>query len=388
MRRLVRRRRPAVRERSARRRGAAGAAARARTREKDDAGRESPARSRSDELPTSCSSTARASEQQGGTFQSVEAFRAKKERSHVELTHLGRSAFAVFIAASILAACGGGVQSPSGGPVSVGPPGAPAAIGVAGQADAAQRSAGQAARPDRKRKKDSGALVYTGGDASTYVLSYPSGRLVANIAEKTFGMCSDANGDVFLTHVNSIDEFPHGGTTPIATYTVYGSAYSCSIDPATGNIAAVVFCTTGCGDVVTVIQPSTNIQTTYADPTLPSLLFCTYDNQGNLFVDGYNGPQFGIAELPAGQTALANISLTQNIQFADQIQWDGQYLAVEARIDPVIYQIALAGSVGTVVNTVTLNGIGHRAMQSWIQKGKIGIPTAPSGGNRRAEDIF
>ena len=233
-----------------------------------------------------------------------------------------------------------------------------------------------------------GALVYAGGDVSSYVLAYPSGKLVGTIPMVALGACSDANGNVFLTGAGRIAEFAHGGTTPIATYSIPGTVYACSVDPTTGNIAAVVLCQSGCGGELVVIRPGSGLSPTfYRDANLPQMLYCAYDDQGNVFVDGYQGLQFGIAELPNTGGALTDIAVDTNIQYAEQVQWDGQYLSVETRIHPVVYQVQLSGSTGTVINVVHLGQVGKRGTQSWIQKGKIGVPTASPGLNKRAVEI-
>ncbi len=222
-------------------------------------------------------------------------------------------------------------------------------------------------------------LIYAGGDQRSFVFT-TDGKLIGNITQTALGTCSDENGDVFFTGVNSIVEFAHGGTTPIASYAVPGTAYSCSIDPVTGDLAAVVFCLTGCGESVVVLTTPGMLPQSYSDSTMPSLLYCAYDNSGNLFVDGYASSQFGLAELPAGGNALQNITVDQNIQFAGQIQWDGQYIAVTTTIHPAIEQVQVTGSTATVVGTTELYGVGPRSTQSWIYRDKIIVPT----GNSRA----
>jgi hypothetical protein len=232
-----------------------------------------------------------------------------------------------------------------------------------------------------------GTLVYAGGDAQSYVFSFPAGKLVGNIAGTSSGTCSDSQGDVFFTRVRSVVEFAHGGTTPIAIYNVPGNAYSCSVDPTTGNLAVVVFCLTGCGDDVDVFKGgATEPPKVYGDPALSSMLFCAYDSQGNLYVDGYSGSRFALAELPAGSSSYTSITLSQSIQYGGQLQWDGQYVTVETTINPAIYQIAVAGSAGTVVGTVRLKGVGLRATQSWIGNGRVAVPTGPF--TKRAIEII
>ncbi|MGA7354870.1 MAG: hypothetical protein WBW76_05490 [Candidatus Cybelea sp.] len=211
----------------------------------------------------------------------------------MELSQLGRIALGVY-AAAMLAACG---EAPA-------QIGAPSAAEQVRQAAAVrERARGRSWMSLRARKEN---LIYAGGDASSYVLTYPGGKLVGQIGMTSLGTCADSDGNVYFTGAGAITEFAHGGTTPIATYAVQGNVYACSVDPATGNIAAVVFCASGCGDSVAVIRPRSGLAPTLSsDSELPSLLFCTYDGHGNIFVDGFKGSQFGMAELPNEQPPLS-----------------------------------------------------------------------------------
>ena len=118
----------------------------------------------------------------------------------------------------------------------------------------------------------------------------------------------------------------------------------------------------------------------YSISSLPSLLYVTYDTNGNLYVDGYSSSVFALAELPAGSTAFQPITVNQNIQYAGQIQWDGQYIAVTTTISPVVEQVQVTGSTASVVGTTQLYGVGPRSTQSWLYRDKIIVPT----GNGRA----
>ena len=213
----------------------------------------------------------------------------------------------------------------------------------------------------------------------TYVFRFPGGRLTAKIPIGSFGMCSDAMGHVFLTHVGRIEEYAHGGTTPIATASVPGTAYSCAVDPTTGNVAVVVFCLSGCGDEVVVYrQPFGLPPKTYKDSGLNSMLYCGFDPSGNLYVDGYNSSgTFVLAQLPPGGDSFTNITFDQSISAAGQVQWDGTYMTVETRFQPKIYQLQFSGSTGTIVGTTELTGTGFRAGQSWIQGQLVAVPTGP-----------
>ena len=92
----------------------------------------------------------------------------------------------------------------------------------------------------------------------------------------------------------------------------------------------------------------------YADPSIQKYLYCGYDSQGNLFVDGISyGIGYIFAELPEGSASFTNITLDPKIG-SGLVQWDGSYITIEVARDPTIYRIAVSGSSGTVVGTTTL----------------------------------
>jgi len=242
---------------------------------------------------------------------------------------------------------------------------------------------GAAISPDAGK----GNLLYVGGDQKTYIFKYPGGKLLGTIATGSFGMCSDASGDVFVTRVNAIFEFSRGGTSPVAKYKAPGTAYSCAVDPTTQNLAVVVFCLSGCGDSIAVYRQNfKGPPQTYHDSKLHSMLYCGYDADGNLYVDGYDKDnKFMIAELPAGAQRFTNIIFRDNIGAAGQIQWDGTYMTVETRFQPKIYQLKISGSHGKIVSATQLTGVGTRAAQSWIQGKGLIVPTGP--GSKRPKVI-
>src|ERR1700688_4758776 len=144
------------------------------------------------------------------------------ESGRQEMRIFGFTRYALYssVAAAMLAGCGGS-QAPIGAP----------------DAMAQSRAIAQA----RAHRASSGALIYaTGGCGGTCILSYPQGKLVGSFSTFGGGVCSDAQGNVFLTHNGTVYEFAHGGTTPIATLSLPGnSAVGCSVDPVTGNLAVV-----------------------------------------------------------------------------------------------------------------------------------------------------
>lgn len=222
-------------------------------------------------------------------------------------------------------------------------------------------------------------LLYAGGNKFSYVVPYPGGTLLGKIHRPSFGACSDASGNVYMTGVGSVAEFAYGQTTPFATASVPGTAYSCSVDPTTNDLAVVVFCASGCGDEVAVFTTLNYSPQLYQTSALTQMTFCGYDAGGNLFVDGYDKQQFALAELPTGGSTFSPISVDRSINDPGQVQWDGSYLTIEDTYHPIIYQFAISGSTATTVGSTRLRQIGLRAGQSWIGSGIVAVPMGMLG---------
>lgn len=106
--------------------------------------------------------------------------------------------------------------------------------------------AGHAARGKSWMKPSTSGvdLVYISSYTNVvWVYSYPNGALVGTLTgfNNPSGICSDANGNVWITNSNAgtIIEYAHGSTTPIATLNDSGQTpVDCAVDPTTGNLAA------------------------------------------------------------------------------------------------------------------------------------------------------
>ncbi|HEY1654384.1 MAG TPA: hypothetical protein VGF86_04640 [Candidatus Tumulicola sp.] len=120
------------------------------------------------------------------------------------------------------------------------------------------------------------------------------------------------------------------------------------------------------------------------------MLFCGYDDAGDLFVNGAGfASQFAFAELPSGTPSFTDIKLDQPIQSPGGVQWDGKHVAVVDTLSSVIYQFTIKGKKGTEVGSTPLVG-GANVVQFWIQGPKVvgpeasgddvGIWSYPSGG--------
>jgi hypothetical protein len=260
------------------------------------------------------------------------------------------SALSMSITFALLAGCGGSTSSVPGVPL-----------------------AARSTKEHRASRSSSDFIYASGGCGGVCVLSYPQGQLtgVIGTSGSVGGVCSDKSGNVFVTNWSYLLEYPHGGTSLIGYFKLPGDhAQSCSVDPATNNVAVVFRATSG-GDVAV-----------YADeggsPTIYSSgvdsAYCGYDNAGNLFVSGYDEKKSGLSELVSGHFVL--LSIIGKLGKPGQVQWDGSYLTYEslALKEVSISRLTISGSVGTIVSTTKLNGTMTNPLQSWIYDGAVLVP--------------
>jgi hypothetical protein len=274
-------------------------------------------------------------------------------------------------------------------------------------------SVGQAA----VRQPAGGGYLYvsTGGPA-IYEFVYPSGVQVADITlgGRTFGACSDTNGNVFVTDQSgnvsgTIYEFANGGSKPSSTLTEAENAEDCSFDATTGNLA-VVNASSGNyqnGSVAIYAGAQGTPVLRGAPMYFAEVHSCAYDDAGDLFIAGpayRSGSPLALAELVKGASSFQQISLNQQVgsMGADYgVQWSGKELAVtelpqRGRGSAVIYRVAISGAVGSVNGSTTLETHSKKnSLQSawtWIVGGSVLAPSRagieiwsyPKGGKRKA----
>jgi len=174
-----------------------------------------------------------------------------------------------------------------------------------------------------------------------------------------------------------------GGPTQITEYKVpkkalktltvgYSFPSSCAMDTS-GNLAVGIlynYSKPGGGDVV-IFKNASGSGKAYSTP-LDEEFFNGYDNNGNLFADGFTGDRSGFAlvELPKGSSKFVTIATSNAVQFPGSVQWDGTYLTVFDQLSNATYQYTISGTKATLQHTVSYSGPGDCA-QTWIVKGLL-----------------
>jgi hypothetical protein len=168
---------------------------------------------------------------------------------------------------------------------------------------------------------------------------------------------------------------------PLKTLSVvYDFPSSCAMNTS-GDLAVGILYASGAGggDVV-IFKNATGSGTAYST-ALDEEFFDGYDNQGNLFADGFTGNRSGFAlvELPKGGTKFETIQTSNSPNFPGSVQWDGTYLTVFDQHNSAVYQYTVSGTKATLKGTVSLSGTGDCA-QTWIVQGLIYCGDADYGG--------
>jgi hypothetical protein len=186
----------------------------------------------------------------------------------------------------------------------------------------------------------------------------PVGEFVGFTQPTSF--CTDAAQNIYVTDIggSTITEYAHGGAVPIRILNDHqGAPIACAVDLKTGDLAVSNNSgpSSSAGNVI-IFKGAKGSPTLFTAPTFSSYYFVGYDNHDNLYVDGYAGVTFQLAELPKGQTAFGLVSLNQAIKAPAAVAWDGEFLAVGDQTTSIIYRFAVSHFTGTVTGSTTLNG--------------------------------
>jgi hypothetical protein len=238
-------------------------------------------------------------------------------------------------------------------------------------------------------------LLYVSDVRTVTVYSYPEGNFMGKLKHFYIasGMCVDAAGDVFITDFGygKIFEYAHGSTKRVqAIDSPAGAPVGCSIDPTTGNLAVSTF-GRGSGPLVAIFNRARSKASIYQDSSFYEFYFCSYDDKGNLFVDGITSPgsgHFGLAELPKGKDALVNLSFTQYISWPGGVEWDGKHLAIGDQNVPLIYQVDVNGNEAIKVGTTRMRSGAANIKQFWIQGRTLIVPNVIPPGGLDSQALF
>jgi hypothetical protein len=232
----------------------------------------------------------------------------------------------------------------------------------------------------------SGALLYVGNavrigkkfQGLLTILTFPDAKPYSTIRLNgdATGVCSDTSGNVWavVRQDREVDayEFAHGGAVPIAKIRVkHAHKYSsdCAVDPTTGNLAVLDGAkprSKAMGHAEIWANARAGKPATFALPFEP--ISCTYDANGNLFVDGSIGSTelFALAELTKGSPSFAKVTLDRvPANYPGNIRWDGSYVDIvdnDFMGHGKIYRVDVTAYKGHVADVLHLHDLYYFAV--------------------------
>jgi hypothetical protein len=275
------------------------------------------------------------------------------------------------VAAALLAGCGGS-QPPIGAPGAM-----PQTSSIAAHAEGAKSWMLPEAKDDDLLYASVQTSCCVNYGADVFVFSYPDGKLVGGLSvtrDTMFGLCSDEQGDVFVTGFNTnttggssyVYEYRHGRKKPIAKLLDPLAADACSVDPVTGNLAVAGWSGNEAASLVVYSQTDgkyTGKYTSYYDSEIRWVKWCAYDTSGDLYLDGENGSgPVRLAVLHHGQ--FSDIDLKRSDFIPSSLQWDryGDLVIAgyERSIGPeTLLRVRVDGTKATILGTTILRDAGH-----------------------------
>lgn len=209
-------------------------------------------------------------------------------------------------------------------------------------------------------------LIYVSSwkTSDVYVYLYYTGKQVGKITglDKPYGQCVDAIGDIYVTNYGDgvVDEYSHGGTSPLGEFATNGSAIGCSVDH-NGNLAVTDFATASGAGQVCVFKGGQQTACYSDSPSCYYMWPAGYDDRGNLFVEGENskGTRISVCALLKGATSMTALPFKGTINAPGAVVWDGKYVTLDdqrsnAHYDTALYQTRFNGSALTLVGKTVL----------------------------------
>ncbi|HEY6325399.1 MAG TPA: hypothetical protein VIW73_02640 [Candidatus Cybelea sp.] len=228
-------------------------------------------------------------------------------------------------------------------------------------------------------------LIYVSDThGKVWVFSYPGERQVGVLQgfKSPAGVCSDAStGDVYVVDTTGLAvlKYKHGGTKPIKTLTMFGYfPFGCAVDPASHDVAVTNISSNPSGPgSLSIFRPGAFFPSDYTNPAFNAYVFCSFDGQGNVLVDGADSGSYHtlFGKWRRGSTTVTTVTLDKRIGYPGGVQWDGTYMAVQDTMSRKLFRFKIAGSRGRSAGTVDFKVDRSSLLHAfWVQGQTIVMP--------------
>jgi hypothetical protein len=230
--------------------------------------------------------------------------------------------------------------------------------------------------------------AFNGSDVTVY--DYPSGEEMGTLTgfSSPSGQCVDAKGNVYIANFDNgvVDEYAHGGASPIKTFTTSGAAFGCSVDKANDLAVTDFLGVSYTAGSVTIFPKGSTTGTVYSDPADCYYIWnAGYDDQGNLVMIAENQASEAVTFCAVLKGAKSLTTLTASgftIYSPDTTMWDGKYIAlgdqqIGGGLQSGMIEATLSGSTLTSHGQVVLSDICQGSYTHVVQPFIVGRKNTP-----------
>ena len=267
------------------------------------------------------------------------------------MKHLAFTCCGLFAALALLAGCGGSTES--------------ALTPFSAQRVSSEQNGSWMSPLAGRKSKLLYVSEFNGNDVTVY--DYPSGTQVGMLTgfSSPAGQCVDAKGNVYIANSGdgSVDEFAHGGSTPIKTFATSGDAFGCSVDKANDLAVTDFLGPSYSAGSVTIFPKGRHKGVVYSNPTDCYYIWSAgYDDQGNLVMVAENKASEAVTFCAVLKGSKSLTTLTASgftIYSPNSTMWDGKYIAlgdqqIGGGLQSGVIEATLSGSTLTSHGQVVL----------------------------------
>jgi hypothetical protein len=267
---------------------------------------------------------------------------------------------------------------------------------------------GSGAKSKSFSRAPQGDLVYVslnGGLNDTFVRFYSyNGLSLLGTLNGTFyfvfSLCVDKAQRVFVPDYDraQIDEYEHGRLNPFrALADAVGFPVGCAVDPSNGDLAVTNFYDPGGPGQVVIYRRARGLPKSYIAPDIYYYWFASYDDSGDLFVDGAASGTCSpsichvvVAMMPKGAKTFTDLTLDKSIGYPGGLVWDGNDLVVGDQDTNEVYRFKISGFRGKLEGVTDLGGAqdvyqffirGNRIFGADHTAGAVYFWSYPAGGS-------
>lgn len=218
------------------------------------------------------------------------------------------------------------------------------------------------------------------------IYSYPAGKYLEWVEFYDGGgpmgnLCADHHGRIYSIESSDSSGFwilvygGDGSGPRVIDDRPNAAPNACAVDPKTGDLAVANLARGKTIGNVAVFFRAQGEPKVYFAPHLFNYANCTYDDSGDLYVDGTDrSGAFRLVEHVAGMKGFKRITLDKSVRTAGTLQWDGNDLAIADERGTSILRVSIEGNTGHVLGVTLLRGPGGSAVRIgpfWLEGATI-----------------